>query len=334
MSYKVLLIEKIDNKGIEILKKSAEVDISPDTSEETIIKIIGNYDAIVVRSSKITSKIIKAGKNLKVIGRHGIGTDNIDIDAATKAGIMVVNTPVANVNSVAEHAVSSMMYLSKRLNEVDRALRKGEFDQQGSLPGLVTKLNYTTLELEDKKLGLVGFGKIARRVAEICMQAFHMKVYAYDAFIPKDVISKFGATPCESIEEIFEVGDFISTHIPLTPETRGIVGEELINRMKPTAFIVNTARGGVINEKDLYVALKNKKILGAAVDVYEEEPPSKNHPFFELDNILVTPHIAAMTDGALKRMSIDVCQGVIQCLKGESPKYLFNKEVLRSVDNA
>lgn len=329
MSFKILLSEKIHAAGMQILENTGEIIVAADPSEDTIVKLIGDCDAFVVRTSKVTSKMIEAGKKLKVIGRHGIGVDLIDLDTAAKRGVIVVNTPEANVISVAEHAVASMLTLTKRFQEADHALRAGVFDQLGSLPGLVTKLGYTTLELYGKTLGLIGTGKIARKVANICMQGFGMKVYGYDAYMSPEAIKSAGIEPCADVEGVVSKADFISVHVPLTPGTRGMIDEKMLSKMKPTAILINTARGGIVNEKDLCAALKSKTIAAAAIDVFEQEPPKKDHPFFQLDNILVTPHAAAMSDGALYRMAVDVAQGVADVLEGREPKFWFNKEALR-----
>lgn len=329
MSYKILLTESIHSAGIEILKKAGEVDIPSDPSEETLIKVINNYDALVVRASRLSANVIDAGKNLKVIGRHGIGTDNIDVDAASRNGIIVVNTPEANSISVAEYTLGAMLYLSKKLKETDRALRNGEFDRPGSLTGLVPKLGYSNFELCGKTVGLIGFGKIARYVAKMCMYGFDMKVIAYDPFLTDDFIKEYGAEPCSTVEEVAANADFLSIHVPLTPDTKDLIDAGIISLMKPAAYIINAARGGIINENDLALALQNKAITGAAIDVFEKEPPNMDHPFFKLDNILVTPHLAAMTDNALYRMAVDVSQGVADVLEGKEPKYFFNKKALQ-----
>ncbi|SFH02928.1 D-3-phosphoglycerate dehydrogenase [Desulfotomaculum arcticum] len=327
MAPKVLLTEAIHEEGMNIIKEAARLEIAADPGEETVIKAIADADALIVRSTKVTAAIIEAGKQLKVIGRHGIGLDNIDLEAANRCGVAVVNTPEANVMSVAEHVLATMLYLCKRIKEVDNALRVGEFDQPGSLPGLVTKLGYTTEELYGKTLGLVGFGKIARKTAELCVKGFNMKVCGYDAYLAPEMIKQAGVEPCGSLEEVFAKSDFISVHVPLTPGTRNLIGKKQLDLMKPTAYFINPSRGGVVNEEDLYQALKNKSIAGAAVDVFAKEPPAKDNPLFTLENIVVTPHIAAMTDGALVRMARDVSAGVMSVLRRERPQNLVNPEV-------
>lgn len=323
----VLFSERIHEEGMKMVQERYKIKVSPSTNEDVLCEEVKDADALIVRSSAITSKIIESGTRLKVIGRHGIGVDQIDIDAATRGKVAVVNTPDANSISVAEHAVASMLYLCKRLREVDTALREGVFAQKGSLPGLVTKLGYTTSELYSKNLGLIGFGRIARLVADICAKGFQMNVFAYDAYIPAEKIREYGAEPCTSVEEILKVGDVISIHVPLTKETKDLIGGKELALMKPGAFLINSARGGLVNEDALYRALKDKTIAGAAVDVYSQEPPDVNTPLFGIDNLLVTPHIAAMTDGALLRMATDVAREVISVLEGKRPRYLVNPEV-------
>lgn len=324
VAFKVLFSETIHEKGMRLIGEVADIEVAPNPSEDTLVNLIGDFDALVVRSSKVTGNIIRAGKKLKVIGRHGMGLDNIDVEAATNSGVVIVNTPHANVQSVAEHVLAVLLSLCKRLSEADQALRRGVFDREGSLPGLVNKLGFNTVELSGKTMGLVGFGKISSRVAQICKQGFDMRVCAYDRYLPAEKISAAGVRPVESLQEVFSDADFISVHLPLTPETKNLIGIELLSLMKPSAVIINTSRGGIINEIDLYRVVEERRIAGAAVDVFDQEPPPANHPLFSLDNIIVTPHMAAMSDGALERMALDVAAGVIAVLRGEKPEYLVN----------
>jgi D-3-phosphoglycerate dehydrogenase len=220
-----------------------------------------------------------------------------------------------------------MLFIAKRLQEADNALRSGVFVGSGSLPGMVTQMGYTATELQGKELGLLGFGRIARRVALICQNCFGMQVCSYDEWISNDEIEGTGVRPCKSIEEVFAGPDFVSIHVPLNPESRNLVGLKQLSTMKPTSVLINASRGGVVVEKDLVQVLRERKIAGAAVDVFESEPPDYNDSIFKLDNILVTPHMAAMTDGALRRMSCDVAEGVLSALAGEKPKYMVNPEI-------
>jgi D-3-phosphoglycerate dehydrogenase len=323
----VLCSEPIHEAGMQLIREVAGIVIAPDSSEETLVNLISDADALIVRSSDVTARIIKAGKKLKVIGRHGIGIDNIDLETATSMGVAVINTPLANVQSVAEHVLAMMLCLCKRISKADRALRSGLFNRPGSLPGLVNKLGYNAEELFGKTVGLVGFGKIGRRVGQMCKAGFDMQVYAYDKFLSEDYMRDAGVEPCNSLSRLFRRADFISVHLPLTPGTKNLIGLDLLSLMKPTAFIINTSRGGIINEDDLCAVLKEKRIAGAAVDVFSQEPPPVNHPLFQLNNVIVTPHMAAMTDGALERMARDVAAGVVSVLRGEKPEFLVNPVV-------
>jgi D-3-phosphoglycerate dehydrogenase len=324
---KIILSESIHESGLNMLKAQHDVEIVGDTTEEVLKQAIKDAQALIVRSSTVTSTLISAGSNLRVIGRHGIGVDNIDIPFASKNGVLVVNTPDANTISVAEYTIAAMLYVSKRLYEADRALRGGVFIGPGSLPGMVTRLGYTAVELHGKEIGLLGFGRIARRVALICHQCFGMQVCSYDEWIPNGEIEKCDVRPCRSLEEVFAGPDFVSIHIPLTPETQGLVGLKQLTLMKPSSVLINTARGGVVVENDLAQVLKVKKIAAAVIDVFECEPPGINDALFKLDNVLVTPHMAAMTDGALRRMSCDVAAGVLSALAGKKPENLVNPEI-------
>ncbi|SFM46469.1 hydroxyacid dehydrogenase [Thermodesulforhabdus norvegica] len=323
---KILLAEKIHEAGMTILEQAGKVMVSPSVSEEVIVEELKDADAFVVRSSPVTRRMIQASPRLKVIGRHGIGVDNIDLEAATERGVIVVNTPDANSMSVAEYVVMAMGYLAKRFKEADRALREGLFNRDGSLPGLVTRLGFTCIELNGKTLGLVGFGRIGRLVARKCRDGFDMRVIAYDPYISEEAIRQGGAVPRSDLESVFVEADVVSVHVPLSEETRGLIDMRYLRLMKPTAYLINAARGGIVVEKDLYEILKEKRIAGAAIDVFEKEPPPPDHPFFTLDNVLVTPHMAAMTDGALKRMAEEVARDVVAVLKGERPRNLVNPQ--------
>ena len=328
MEHKILVVEKIHQAGMDILASCGDVVIAPDTSEATIVSMIGDCDGLLTRSSKITAPMIEAGKNLKVIGRHGIGVDTIDVDCATRCGVKVCNTPTANVISVAEQVIADMMYFSKEAHKCDKAMRDGVFCQQGSLPALVTRLGYNTLELYGKTVGFIGMGKIARRAAHICVEGFGMKAFGYDPYLTDEQIASAGAEPRHTVEELVTGVDFVSIHVPLLPTTKNLLDYEMIKKMKPNAVLINTARGGIINEEDLCRAIDEGLIAGAAVDVYASEPPAKDHPFFSRSKILCTPHVAAMTDGALYRMAVDSAQAVKDVLEGREPASCVNKKAL------
>ena len=327
--YKVLLTERIDKTGIDILSKVAQVDIAPDPSEKTIVSMVGEYDAMIIRATLLTEPMLAAGKKLKVVGRHGVGTDNLDIPAATRHGILLLNTPGANAGSVAEYTVGALLYLFKRFAEADRMLRRGDFNQPGSLTGLLTKLGFENRVVEGRTIGLAGFGAIARRVAKICIHGFDMKVLAYDPYVSEEAMNALGVQKVASVKEMAPLVDALTIHVPKTPETVNLINSEIFSAMKPTAVLVNAARGGIVNEADLVEALKNRSIAAAATDVYDQEPPPMDHPLFSLDNMLMTPHIGAASDGAMQNMAIYVARGVVDVLEGRTPQFVVNRELLK-----
>lgn len=326
MKHHVLLTERISQVGIDMINKEAEAIIAPSPSDSDLYPLIGEADGLLIRSTKLNNALMEAGKKLKVIGRHGIGLDNIDLQAATDLGIMVVNTPGANTNAVAEHALWAMLHCARNFNRAEQALRGGKFSVGGSLPGLVQKMGYGTIELKGKTLGLIGFGRISQRLAGFA-RCLDMNVQSYDPLVPAEVFQEQGVNRLESIPEVISDADFVSVHVPYMPETHHLIGEKEISLMKPECCLLNTARGGVVDESALYLALKEKRIAGAATDVFETEPPADDLPLFQLDNILVTPHMAAMTDLALTNMAVDASQGIIDALNGKRPVFLANPEV-------
>ena len=329
--YKVLLTERIDPIGIEMLSKVAQVDIAPNPQEDTIVGLIPEYDALVIRATKLTEKMIAAGTKLKIVARHGVGQDNLDIPAATKHGVILTTTPGANAGSVAEHAVGGMMYLLKRYGEASGLLRGGAFDQPGSLTGLLTKMGFLNYVMEGKTVALVGVGAIAKRVAAICKNGFGMEVIGYDPFVSAEAMAELGITKYDTVDEMLPLCDVLSIHVPKMPETENLINKDAFAKMKPNAVVINTARGGIINEPDLVEALRNKVIAGAMLDVYEQEPPSLDNPLFTLDNVLLTPHIAAASDGAMRNMSSGVAINIINYFEGRRPTFVVNPEVYKPI---
>ena len=328
MSFKVLLTESISAQGIDLLKKRAEVRIAPSPLLTDLMPLIADVDALLIRSSQAGEELMKGGGKLKVIARHGIGVDNIDLDAATRLGIRVVNTPGANTNAVAEHSLWAIMHCARNFNKVEKAFRRGDFCVPGSLPGLVQKFGYTTLEIRNKVLGLVGMGRIATRLAHMAGVGMGMRVKSYDPLVADDVFAAAGVERVGDLASLLKDADFLSLHVPHLKETHHLIGAGELALMKPGACLINAARGGVVDEHALYQALKDGKLAGAALDVYEKEPPNPDLPFFGLENVVLTPHIAAMTDLALINMAIDSAEGILDVLEGRMPKYLVNAEVL------
>jgi D-3-phosphoglycerate dehydrogenase len=318
--YKVLLAEKIHPKGIEMLEKYCHVSIASGIDEETLCREVKGMDALIVRSIIVPVRVISDADTLKVIGRHGMGVDNIDLKIAAQKGITVVNTPVANVNSVIEHIVTFILALSKQLVRCDRAMKSGLLSEQGaSLPGLAKKHNFLPTEVRGKKLGLIGLGKIGGGVAHICGSVLGMEVMAYDPYLAEGVMGNVKIIGV--LDDLLREADFVSLQVPLTRGTAGMIGYKELLLMKETAFLINASRGQILDEEGILRGLKEKQIAGAALDVYWQEPPLANHELFKLDNVILTPHVAGVTEEALVRMSMDVSQGVIDVLMGREPKY-------------
>lgn len=327
---KVLLLEAIHGDGVQLLRRSTEVRLCPNLQPETVKREVSNAEAIIVRSIEIDRNIIEAASRLKVIGRHGAGVDNIDLETASARKIAVVNTPTANSQSVAEHVVLSMLVLTRKAISLDQAMRAGAFSDKGnSLPRLAENLGFIGGELWSKTLGVIGLGRIGRKVADICRLAFSMPVLAYDPFLPSALTNSFtGIKMVDSLESLLPFSDFITLHIPLSDQTRNLIGFKELASMKKEAFLINAARGAVVNEAALVEKLRSGGIAGAAIDVFTEAPPSADHPFFQLKNVFVTPHVAAITTDALKRMAIEVSEGVLDVLFHRHPRFLVNPSVM------
>ncbi len=311
----VLLYEDMHEAGKAILREKAEILSATSLEESSLIKEVREVDGIIVRANgKVSRKMMDAARKLKVVGRHGVGVENIDLEAATEKGIWVVNTPDANDISVAEHFFGLALMLSKMLKKADVALRDGRFG---------VRYQYIGKELHGKTLGILGFGRIGKTVGRMGYKGFEMNILYYDAIQYKEVEKEIKATKV-SLDELLSKSDFISINLPMLPETKGLVGRRELGLLKPTACIINLARGPIWDEKALYAVLKEGKIAGAGSDVFEVEPAAKDHPLFELENFIGTPHMAAHTDEALRRMSL-VAEDVIRVLDGKAPLHPVNQ---------
>ncbi len=320
MKKKILIVQPIHERGVRVFDERFEVMVASDPSVATVIKEITGVEGVVVRTAPFTREIIEAADSLKVIGRHGVGVDNIDIKAATGKGIVVVNTPNANATSVVEHTLTAIGALAKRVTLYNRATREGQWEIRNS---------YKAVDLDAKILGLVGIGRIGSLVAKRAAAAFNMKVIAFDPYVTPEKAREMGITLVPANDDIFRQADVVSLHTPLTPETRGFVNAARLSLMKPTAFLVNFSRGEVVDEKALYQALKGGVIAGAAIDVYDPEPPLSDNPLFELDNIILSPHSAALTQECVIRMATGAAEGVVEVLTGKAPQFIVNPEVLK-----
>jgi len=301
---KILISDPISNRGLEILGKAKNVkcDIKTGLSPEELKQIIPEYDAIIVRSeTKLTAKIIEAAHRLKVIGRAGIGLDNVDLAAATKKGIVVMNTPQENAIAAAEHTIAMMFSIARKVPQATASLRGGKWE----------KKKFMGVEIYNKVFGIVGIGVIGTIVADRA-KALKMKVIAYDPYISREAAEKKGID-LVSLDELLGLADFISVHTPLTDETRNLINKDSFAKMKKGVIIINCARGGIINEKDLYEAIKGGKVAGAALDVFEKEPATGN-PLFELEEVIATPHLGASTGEAQENVATAIAQQMVDFL--------------------
>ena len=313
--FKILLYEDMHEVGKALLKEKAEIFFTRSFEEASLIKEGGEMDGIIIRANgKVSRILMDSAPKLKVIGRHGVGVENIDLEAATEKGIWVVNTPDANDTSVAEHFFGLALMLSKILKKADIALHEGRFE---------ARYQYIGRELHGKKLGILGFGKIGRAIGRIGHKGFDMRVLYYDAIRYEEVEKEIKAVKV-SLEEVLSQSDYISINLPMLPETKGLLKEREFGLMKPSAYIINLARGPMWDEKALYSVLKEGKIAGAGSDVYEVEPATKELPLLQLENFIGTPHMAAHTDEALKRMSL-VAEDIIRVLEGRVPLHPVNQ---------
>jgi D-3-phosphoglycerate dehydrogenase / 2-oxoglutarate reductase len=313
---RVLITEKLAEPAAELLKEEFEVDVLLGLSQEELLERIGEYDGLIVRSAtKVTAEVIEKAENLKAIGRAGIGVDNIDIEAATKRGVLIANAPESNTVAAAEHTLALMLAAARRIPAADSSLRDGEWNRSA----------FKGVEVSEKTLGLVGLGHVGTIVARGAV-GMGMRVLAYDPYVSEDRMRSMNVERAESLDEIFENADFISLHVPRTPQTVGMVDAGALEKMKPTAYLINVARGGIVDETALFNALKEGTIAGAALDVFEEEPPTRN-PIFSLPNVVVTPHLGASTAEAQDRAGITAAEQVATALRGAVPMHAINAPV-------
>jgi D-3-phosphoglycerate dehydrogenase len=303
--WKVLISDNLAESGKAALKGQAEVADKGGISSEDLLTEIGDFDGLIVRGrTKVTKEVLAAGKKLKVVGRAGVGVDNIDLAAAQAAKVTVVNAPMATTDAVAELTLALMLSMVRHIPRADAGMKAGQWDKK-SLEGS---------ELAGKTLGIVGMGRIGGRVAELS-KVFDMTILGYDPLIPAETIKERYAAPT-TLNDLYAQSDFISLHLPLAPETRGMINDEALNRMKRGVRIICAARGGIINETALLARLESGQVAGAALDVFEKEPPGLTalvaHP-----NVIATPHIGAQTAEAQERAALHIAEEVLAALKGE-----------------
>ncbi|MBI4282279.1 MAG: phosphoglycerate dehydrogenase [Chloroflexi bacterium] len=309
---KILVSDPVATEGIDLLRTQGEVDVKLRLDPKDLISIIGEYDALVVRSeTRVTAEVIEAGKRLQVIGRAGVGVDNIDLDAATRKGIAVVNAPTGNTIAAAEHTIAMMLALARNIPQAYDSLRRGEW----------TRSVFTGIEVRNRVLGIIGLGKVGTEVARRAA-GLQMRIQGYDPFVSQEQARLLGIEMVP-LERIFRESDFICLHTPLTESTRGIIGEKQISMMKPTVRILNIARGELVDEEALYKAVEDGRVAGAALDVFSQEPP-KGSPLLKSNKIVVTPHLGASTGEAQVEVAREVAEQVIAVLQGKSARYTVN----------
>ena len=309
---KVLVADSVDEEGIAILRDCAEVDIKTGLKPEELIAIIGDYEALVVRSqTQVSGQVIEAGTKLQVIGRAGTGVDNIDINEATRRGIVVVNAPTGNTSSATEHTIALMLAIARNIPQANTSLKSGLWQRN----------SFTGIEVRNKTLGLIGLGNVGSEVARRAT-GMEMKVIAHDPFISIEHARNI-QVELVPLKRLLQESDFISLHIPLTESTKEYIGEKELELVKPGVRIINTARGGLIDEKALVKAVKEKKVAGAAIDVFTAEPTTESI-LFEEENIIVTPHLGASTTEAQATVARDVAEQIMALFKGQPARYAVN----------
>jgi len=325
---RILLVERIHPAGEALLESEAHV-VQPEPQKGIgMMDIIGDCDGIVVRSTKITRQVLEAAPRLRMIGRHGVGYDTIDVTAATEMNIPVVYTPAANTESVAEIALGFMICLGRKLVQAHVAMQSEQLlSDTFTLPVMSQKKGLANADLRGKVLGVIGVGRIGSSVSRKVIAAFQMQVLGYDPYVDASILAGYGVQKVDKLEDMLPQCDFVTIHCPGGEETRHMIDEHTLSLMKPGAYLLNTARGSVVHEAALIRALQAGRIAGAAMDVFDPEPPQAGNPLLHMDNVIVTPHYCAMTEESLYNMATMAAQGVLDGLKGKRPEYLVNPEV-------
>jgi D-3-phosphoglycerate dehydrogenase len=319
---RILITEALPfvSEELKALEPYASVEIAESTQEDHLSRLASDVDLIMVVYGKITSKIIESATKLKGIVRYGIGIDNIDIDAASKKRIPVANVPDYAIETVADHAMALLLALARRIIEADKAIRTRSWGTWTSPPP-----TYRGVDLAGKTAGIIGIGRIGRAFAKRA-SAFDMKILAYDPYVTTEDAKKLNIE-LVTLEEVLSKSDFISIHAPLTKETRYLIDEKEIRKMKTTSFLINTSRGGLINTQALAKAVGENRIAGAALDVFPNEPPDPKDPLLDLERVVLTPHIAWCTEESVRRLEMTGVQHAIAILQGERPKNVVNASI-------
>ncbi len=301
---RILVIQKVHEKGMELIKNhpNFEVDVTDDTSEENLKKKIQNCDGVSIRIANLSGNVMDQAKNLKIVSRHGVGYDNIDLKYAKDKDIKIAITANANAVTVSEHVFFNLLNISKRKDLFDKTVREGNFKDRNKLP--------KTIELWKKNFLIAGFGRIGQALIKRCL-GFEMNVYVYDPFVTKEKIETLGGQKVDNIHDAVKSMDVISLHMPLTDKTKNLINYEILKTMKKNCIIINAARGGIINEADLDKALNENFIFGAGIDVFEIEPPDDNNPLLKNEKVFLSPHTAAFTEECMTRMGMETIQNII-----------------------
>ncbi len=302
---KLLVTDPLSEEGLKLLTQSGiPVDVKPGLTEDELCQVIDGYDGVIIRSgTTITAKVIDAGKSLKVIGRAGVGVDNVDVPHATRKGILVMNTPSANIISAAEHSLAMMMALARNVVWAHNSMHAGKWERS----------KFTGTELFGKTLGILGVGRVGGEVAKRA-KSFNMKLLGYDPYLPADIAENLDVK-LTTVEEVISQSDIITIHAPLTPATKDMIGKKQFEMMKPHALLINVARGGIVNEEALYEALNNNRIAGAAFDVFVEEPLPSDSNLMQLPNLITTPHLGASTKEAQEKVSVEMAEHMIMFMR-------------------
>jgi len=319
---RVLLPQPIEEEATELLKEAGcEVILSPDTKPETLQPLIKGVQAVILRTGiQMTREWMDQADDLWIISRTGAGVDNVDVPAATERGILVASVPGANTRTVAEHALALILALIKQIPLMDRAVRADHFE---------IRFKNLPRDLSGKTLGLMGLGRIGAELARLCHQAFGLPILAHDPYLTSETRHSFSdwIQFCDA-ERLFKESDIVSLHIPLSPSTRKLIGARELEWMKKDAFLVNTSRGGILDESALIQCLKEKRIAGAGLDVFAREPLEKDHLLKTLDNVILTPHTAALTRECVNRLAVEAVQAVLDFFRSKKPNSMVNPEVL------
>ncbi len=315
---KILIIESIHKSGIDLLENDSNFDfeIVDDLSKENLKNKIKDCDGVSLRTAKLNDEIISAGKKLKIISRHGVGYDNIDLNSAKTNNITIAITATANAIAVSEHVMFMLLNIAKRKSMYDESVKSGNFINRNKLP--------KTMEIWKKNILIAGFGRIGQNLIKRCL-GFEMNVFVFDPFVSKEKVELLGGKKADDLVEIVKSMDVISLHMPLNNKTKNIINYDLLKTMKKNCIIINAARGGIINENDLNKALNENLIYGAGLDVFEVEPPSIDNPLLKNDKVFLSPHTAAFTEECLRRMAKETVQNIIDFFD----KKLENSKIIK-----